>query len=126
MDLQTAALFGATGGLIPDVLRAISERHQPGPPDYLTSWFFWVSLVLLAGIGGGACYLLEPQTTISALAIGYSAPSIISNLLGTTSKAPPSASQAKGIEAKRKEREIHQVPYKGPIAVGDLLAWWGR
>src|SRR5438128_12702296 len=79
---QTIVL-GCIGGALPDVLRLIAGRHGE-VPKYLGSPYFWVSLIVLVALGGGTTYLFSltsPQTWISALAIGYTAPSMISKLL---------------------------------------------
>lgn len=77
---QTIAL-GCAGGALPDLLRIIEHRHDPAP-EYLKRGFFWVSLALLVGLGGTAAYLIAPLGVIDALAVGFSAPSLVSSLLG--------------------------------------------
>jgi hypothetical protein len=74
--------WGCAGGVIPDVLRIIAARYD-GPPTYLSSAFFWVSLVLLIIVGGATAWLVQPKDIVSALAVGFAAPEIISKLLGT-------------------------------------------
>jgi hypothetical protein len=86
MDMAHAylAIAGCVGGALPDVLRLIEGRHGQ-VPTYLTSLYFWVSLVLLVIIGGAAGFFGTQASTepsmLSALAYGYSAPSVLSRLL---------------------------------------------
>jgi hypothetical protein len=97
-----AVLCGCIGGALPDVFRLIQGRHGQ-VPAYLGSPYFWISLVLLVLIGGatawGATSLgVAPAAaagpaawgfaeTINALAVGYSAPSLLSKLFGEASPA---------------------------------------
>jgi len=68
------------GGVLPDVLRIIAARYE-GPPKYLKSGFFWLSLVVLVALAGGTALLLSPKDAVGALAVGFGAPEIISKLL---------------------------------------------
>jgi hypothetical protein len=109
---QTIAL-GCIGGALPDVLRLIAGRHE-GAPKYLSSLYFWVSFVLLVALGGAATYavsLVSPEMLagsanrwISALAIGYSAPSMISKLLSEPNLPMPSGVRGAPAPAKRSLR----------------------
>ena len=72
---------------MPDILRVIAGRYGE-VPSYLGSAYFWISLVVLVALGGVAAGFLAPPvdysqlpSMISPLAIGYSAPSVISKLL---------------------------------------------
>ena len=87
------ALLGCAGGALPDILRLIAGRHGDAP-SYLGSIYFWISLVLLIFLGGGAAHLLHPEQWISALAIGYSAPSVLSKLLSDPKVGPAERSVA--------------------------------
>jgi hypothetical protein len=82
MPWYEAVSLGCCGGILSDILGIVKAKHGP-PPQYLKSKFFWISLFILAIIGGGAAYLTEPSKVIEALAMGYSAPTIVSKLLGT-------------------------------------------
>ena len=78
-----ALLYGCVGGALPDVLRLVEGRHGQ-VPAYLGSAYFWLSLVLLVALGGVAALVLAgggPVEPIKALAIGYTAPSVVSKLL---------------------------------------------
>ncbi len=87
---KTAVILGAAGGALPDVLRLIEGRHGQ-LPSYLSSVYFWFSLVLLVVLGGAVGYgqaLAFPGSEddwIRALAVGYTAPSVVSKLLSDTS-----------------------------------------
>jgi hypothetical protein len=89
--MDTAVWLGCLGGALPDALRLIQGRHGE-VPTYLGSLYFWVSLVLLVALGGATAafttYTLgatqnmtQAAAMINALAVGYSAPSVLSKLL---------------------------------------------
>src|SRR5262245_26398385 len=94
--------LGCIGGALPDVLRLIAGRHGEAP-KYLYSIYFWVSFVLLVALGGAATYvvsLVSPDALaksghwwISALAVGYSAPSSVSKLLSEPNLSVPSGTR---------------------------------
>jgi steroid 5-alpha reductase family enzyme len=100
-------VLGFVGGIMPDILRIIVLRFQ-GAPNYLKSWFFWVSFFVLGILGGFTCWLVEPMTTITAFAVGYSAPSILERL---GSEAP------KGLRDRSVDRS--------PSDIKTLREWWG-
>lgn len=96
--MGSTLLYGFLGGLLPDVIRLISNRHNPELPAYLKSVNFYLGLVLLVLLGGGAVYLLQPTGTLEALSIGYSAPQLVSSLLAQKSgaAAPEEAVDSRG------------------------------
>jgi len=47
----TMILIGCAGGLIPDALRIIKNRHDPKVLEYLRSVTFWMGLLLLVIFG---------------------------------------------------------------------------
>jgi hypothetical protein len=81
MDMWQAIGWGCLGGALPDVLRLIKYRHD-GPPHYVWSGFFWAAFCLLLFLGGLASFLLHPDRTIDAIAIGFSAPEIFAKAAG--------------------------------------------
>jgi hypothetical protein len=98
MTLTEAVLWGCLGGALPDVLRVIGMRYK-GAPDYLRETFFWVSALLLVGVAALTTYLLSPTRIVDAIAIGFSAPEILSTALG---KKPP---RIKGVRARLTRRK---------------------
>lgn len=104
-------LFSLLGAIIPDVLRIIKARHDPQLPAHLKSPSFYVGLALLMGIAIAAVYLSEAKTTKEALAIGFSAPEIVSRLLGSH-KVDPGVMDA----ARRGMGDTARKPMRG---------WWG-
>lgn len=94
--------FGCLGGILPDILRIIAARYE-GPPKYLGKLFFWVSLLLLVILAGGTAFLVKPTGTIEALAVGFSAPEVISKLLG---------------------RQADRGDGKETSMVSDVRSWW--
>ena len=75
-------LLGCLGGLLPDALRLARERHSPEAGEYLRSLRFWIGLVILVGLGGLAAWIVPATTVLEALAYGFGAPSLISQVLG--------------------------------------------
>ena len=73
-------LLGALGGALPDIIRIIKGRYKLKPPKYLKSLNFWLGFILLILLGGAAAWLFGAQDVKSALAMGFSAPEIFSNL----------------------------------------------
>ena len=81
MVWHEALALGAIGGALPDILRIIKCRYDESAPPYLTRYIFWVSLALLVGLGRGFSVLLAPARGVDALAIGFSAPTLVTSLL---------------------------------------------
>jgi hypothetical protein len=108
-----AILWGCLGGLLPDVLRLIKLKYK-GAPNYLFDWFFWVSVMLLIGIAALAVYLLSPARVIDAVAIGFSAPEILSKALGARAPRPSTPERRerdkRRQEAKRGGGEMGALP----------------
>jgi hypothetical protein len=73
-------VFGAIGGLVPDVLRIIAAGRQGMILDVLKKVIFYVSLALLAVIGALAVLLVGAGSLKEAFAIGFGAPEVISRL----------------------------------------------
>jgi hypothetical protein len=87
----TMILIGCAGGLIPDALRIIKNRHEPKMPEYLRSVTFWIGLLLLVILGGLAAWLGEAANVKQALAYGFAAPEFISRILSGGEAATPAA-----------------------------------
>lgn len=79
----TIAALGCLGGAVPDLLRLIKGRHE-GAPQYLGHWFFWVMFAVLVAGGGLCAVLLGAKDYQSALALGFSAPEILSRLAASS------------------------------------------
>ena len=80
MDWSLITL-GASGGVIPDVLRIVQGRYEEELPKHLKRPVFWLGLALLVGLGGFAAWLGGAKDPQSALALGYAAPELISRVL---------------------------------------------
>jgi hypothetical protein len=83
MTTLEIVLLGFAGGVLPDILRIVKSRYD-GPPTYLRTGYFWFCLALLACLGGLATYLAKPSALVEAIAVGFSAPEILSKLFGKT------------------------------------------
>jgi hypothetical protein len=77
----TMILTGCAGGLIPDALRIIKNRHEPKVPEYLRSVMFYLGLLLLVVLGGLAAWLGQAADVKQALAYGFAAPEFLSRIL---------------------------------------------
>lgn len=87
MTLAQTLILGAVGGLLPDVLRIVGSRHDGRVPAFLRSLKFWFSLVLLAGVGAFAAWLLGAAATKDAFIYGFTAPEVLSKLAATAAGA---------------------------------------
>lgn len=101
-------LFGCAGGLLPDILRVIQNRHDPGRLTYLKQIGFWIGLLFLVALGGSVSWLLGASEVKQALAYGFGGPEILSTLLGGI---------AKGVD-----RGVDRGAETGQVG---LLTWWG-
>src|SRR5687768_15305792 len=101
--------FGCVGGLFPDILRIIQNRHDTARLEYLRTFGFWGALVLLIAIGGFLSWLLGAADVKQALAYGFGGPEILSKLLG-------------GIASGGVDRGVDRGVGDGRVG---LLSWWG-
>jgi hypothetical protein len=85
MDTWTVILWGAAGGVVPDILRLIRDRHGD-QPAYLRHWQYYLGLVLMVVIGAVVAWLFAPARTVDAIAYGIAAPSILEGLAADKSK----------------------------------------
>lgn len=108
-------LYGLLGGAIPDLLRIINNRYQMSLPGYLKSINFYVGFIFLLILGMVTVQLLDANSITEALSYGYSAPQVISGLLGNMSK-----SQKAGKE-KRSMPESPRLPDK--FSTLDFWKW---
>jgi hypothetical protein len=81
MLLSNMVALGCVGGLIPDVIRIVKNRHKNRVLGYLKHFNFWLGLLLLIALGGFAAWLLGAEKAKEALAYGYAAPELISRVL---------------------------------------------
>ncbi|MBX9778550.1 MAG: hypothetical protein K2Y71_29605 [Xanthobacteraceae bacterium] len=87
MDIWTTILWGAVGGIVPDILRLIRERHGEAP-TYLAKWHFWLGLVLSMAVGAFVAWIFAPSKVLDAVAYGIAAPSVLQGLAADKSKEP--------------------------------------
>ncbi len=113
-------LYGLIGGLIPDAIRIINNRYNPVLPEYLKSSSFYIGTLLLVVLGGGAAFLLQADSVVDALAMGYSAPQIVSSVLQQKANiiAPPAAG---GDSGARGGPDMFETEEKKPT----MRDWWG-
>jgi uncharacterized membrane protein YdcZ (DUF606 family) len=108
-------LYGLIGGAIPDLLRIINNRYQLSLPGYLKSINFYVGFIFLLILGMVTVQLLQAGSITEALSYGYSAPQVISGLLGNMSKT-----QKTGKE-NRSMPESSRMPEK--FSILDFWKW---
>ena len=87
-----------------DVLKAIKSRFS-GAPDYISSAWYWIMLLVLMGIGGGFTIWRNPQDWVEAISLGFAAPTIITKLLADY-------------------EDPSLAPKSGAIA--EMRRWWAR
>jgi hypothetical protein len=97
------------------LLRIINNRYQLSLPGYLKSINFYVGFIFLLVLGMVTVQLLEANSITEALSYGYSAPQVISGLLGNMSKT-----QKTGKE-KRSMPESPRMPDK--FSILDFWKW---
>ena len=73
-------IFGVIGGALPDIIRVIKGKDEATLPDVLKRANFWVGFILLLALGGFTTWILQPHEVKQAIAIGFSAPEVISRL----------------------------------------------
>jgi hypothetical protein len=120
MAWYQALLLGCLGGAVPDVLRIIAARYKEAP-DYIRRPFFWIAWAMLIALGGLCSMLAEPISAVAALSVGYSAPEIVSRLLGSSPKSKSSRVRKKIEDEDVRElleriERVAQEPPKGAKA----------
>ncbi len=75
-DLEMVVL-GCIGGLLPDLLRLIKARDTGSVPKH---FMFWLAWILLIAIGGFTAWLFDADQAKEAVALGFTAPEVLSKL----------------------------------------------
>jgi hypothetical protein len=75
-------VLGALGGLLPDIIRLAKNYDEISV--VITKVAFYVSLGLLAVLGGFAAWLFHAATDKEAVGIGIAAPALLSQLGAST------------------------------------------
>jgi hypothetical protein len=95
MGLLEGFLYGLLGGLLSEVLGLFRLRQQKVEtlPDWLKSWFYWATTVLMI-TAGGLLVVIYLRSGISvqpilAVNVGASAPLLIGTVLGQAPSIPP-------------------------------------
>lgn len=114
MEFLTYAIIG---GLIPDVIRIIKNRYG-SLPEYLKNINFYIGLVLMVSLGVFAVFLKQPEDKIEALAIAFSAPQVVSSLLGNKLKTPNHDENEQASLLELKESKV-----SGGL-ISFLSNWW--
>ena len=141
MTTTDSILWACVGGLIPDILRLVKARYDDAP-KYIKSAFFWLSLALLVAVAGLTSYLLTPNRIIDAVAIGFSAPQMLSTALGqkhpaqskeadkkpgktTKTKTDESGSSISGLTEKLDGDDLRAFVNEMASPTEKLMLWWG-
>ena len=105
-------LLGCLGGIIPDIIRLLKLREDGKYfiPDYLTTVFFWIVLILQIGLGALVVYLMDVNDKLQAVVYGYAAPQIFTSVAsGIISRTGGDQGSSKGqhpnAKAKRDLRD---------------------
>ncbi|WP_422384568.1 hypothetical protein [Roseibium album] len=85
-----AALAGALGAVLPDLIKIIRKRFQKRPV-YLGRAWYWFVLLIMAGIGAAVSSFKGPSDFIEAMALGAAAPVLIERALAVDEDAHLSA-----------------------------------
>ena len=105
MDIVEAAMVGALGGVLPDLIKVIRKRFQK-MPTYLGRGWYWLNVLFLAIIGAIASAIAHPGTIHEALAYGAGSLAILTQALGQSD-----------------EQHLGDAEQVNPIR--QLRAWWG-
>lgn len=98
----TAAAVGAAGAVLHEASRWISFRYEETLPGYLRKLHYWILSAILVALGAVLAGILGPDKAIEALAIGISAPALISRI-GATVPPKPELGIASGREVSLRE-----------------------
>lgn len=111
--------YAIAGSLLPDIIRLAKNRYG-SIPDYLGNINFYIGLILLVGLGVLAVYLKQPTDELETLAIAFSAPQIISSLIGSKLNTPsdPGKERSTLINLEANENKL-----SGGLA-NFLKNWW--
>ena len=74
--------LGAFGGLLPDAIR-FAKNRQDGFPGWFRKVGYWVGLAVLVALGALAAWLGQAHDVQSAIALGFTAPEVLSRLFGS-------------------------------------------
>jgi len=74
--------LGVVGGAVPDILRFVKGRYR-GFPEWFMRPGYWVALVVLMALGGAAAWLGGATDWKSAVAMGFTAPEVLSRMFST-------------------------------------------
>lgn len=102
-------LYGLIGGAIPDLLRIINNRYQLSLPGYLKSINFYVGFIFLLILGMVTVQLLQAGSITEALSYGYSAPQVISGLLGNMSKTQKTGKDKRSMPESPRMPDIFSI-----------------
>ena len=125
MNSTEQIALGCVGGALPDLLRIIGMRYEPAP-DYLARRVFWISLVLLVILGGASSYLVGAHSAIEALALGYTAPSAITKLLGKSPVGPEAAYPTRDSGPALQFQLRPTLPRLIGRRFEELRSWWAN
>jgi len=89
MSTGEILLFGCIGGLLPDVLTLIQSGNREHFPKQFSKPWWWVTLALTIALGGFVAFLVEPESTVTAVATGFAAPEVLRRLVGATGSRAP-------------------------------------
>ena len=114
--MKEILLFGAVGGLLPDVLRIYALLRSSGQLTGsipFRSWRFWVSLLIQVCLGAFAAWFLEAEGIRQAIPIGFAAPELLTKALS----APQNGSRGADRHPGGERRNIDVQSFRG---------WWAR
>jgi hypothetical protein len=106
MTLESTLVLGFVGGLLPDLIRLIRDRDNPEWKAFAKTAKFWLSLLALALLGAFIAWLLDAASKKDAVIYGFTAPEVLSKLVGSSAK-----------ESDRSVTERRTMT---------IREWWGR
>lgn len=102
-----AMLLGAIGAALHEVSRWVGLRQASRLPAYFYRLHYWVLSAALMLMGGALAALLDATTVMQALAIGISAPAIVSRLGSAAPKELHLGSASKNESMEGGDDDLH-------------------
>jgi len=87
MNLFYGFVLGVVGGVIPEFFALYQLRHdwENKKPKWITSWFYWMSTIVMVLLGGGTvCLYLSMGINVNhfmAIHLGITTPVLIASTM---------------------------------------------
>src|SRR5258708_23676185 len=83
---QETFAIGAIGSLLFEATRWVSFRTKDELPKYFYKLHYWVLSLVVIAVGGITAAVVSPESLLGTLAVGISAPAIVTQISRTIPK----------------------------------------